>query len=306
MWRGTDPGLLPGFSSLTNGDIGNKRKMIKRVSLLSRCFARPAAHRQIARRQILRGCYRATFAPDDLTGQPFAADAIISNPPAFAHVHVAEALGVPLTMSFSGCAAHETRKLADFAALRRSHALVAHDGVLASARRDQAEQRPARADQLSLFRHGRASDLAGVRGSVSRSIRPHADERETQAEQGDQPLPHVAPRPPRDQLGVRPVRAGPAQGPVPVLLEPGVDSQAQGLDAEYWCVGARRVLGFSEGWLIQEAARRHHGVHVPGEQGVQARRRFARLPGKGPAADLYRVRCGHGLGGTGLTLTSIM
>lgn len=75
-----DPGLIPGLNSLTNGDIGRKRKMVK---------------------EMLEGCYLACFSPNETTGQPFGADAIISNPPAFAHIHVAEALGIPLLMSFS-------------------------------------------------------------------------------------------------------------------------------------------------------------------------------------------------------------
>lgn len=52
-------------------------------------------------KQILMGCYKASFSPNEDTKQPFAADAIISNPPTFAHIHVAEALGIPLIMSFS-------------------------------------------------------------------------------------------------------------------------------------------------------------------------------------------------------------
>lgn len=77
----TDPGLMPGFESLTNGDIGRKRKMLG---------------------EILCGCWDACTQSDPEESQPFVADAIISNPPAFAHVHCAEALGIPLQMSFSG------------------------------------------------------------------------------------------------------------------------------------------------------------------------------------------------------------
>ncbi|WVQ68634.1 uncharacterized protein L199_006843 [Kwoniella botswanensis] len=50
---------------------------------------------------MLRGFYRSTFCPDQSTGRPFTADAIISNPPAFGHIHIAEALGIPLHMSFT-------------------------------------------------------------------------------------------------------------------------------------------------------------------------------------------------------------
>jgi sterol 3beta-glucosyltransferase len=76
----TDPGLMPGFESLKNGDIGRKRKMLG---------------------EILSGCWDACTQSDPKDSRPFVADAIISNPPAFAHIHCAEALGIPLQMSFS-------------------------------------------------------------------------------------------------------------------------------------------------------------------------------------------------------------
>ncbi|KAH7911918.1 glycosyltransferase family 1 protein [Hygrophoropsis aurantiaca] len=75
-----NPGLMPGFESATNGDIGRKRKMLT---------------------EMINGCWRACHQPDDNTGESFAADAIISNPPAFAHVHCAEALGIPLLLTFT-------------------------------------------------------------------------------------------------------------------------------------------------------------------------------------------------------------
>jgi sterol 3beta-glucosyltransferase len=51
--------------------------------------------------EILDGCWKACTQADGSNGQPFIADAIIANPPSFAHIHVAEALGVPLQVSFS-------------------------------------------------------------------------------------------------------------------------------------------------------------------------------------------------------------
>jgi hypothetical protein len=33
--------------------------------------------------------------------KPFVADAIIANPPSFAHIHVAEKLGIPVHMMFT-------------------------------------------------------------------------------------------------------------------------------------------------------------------------------------------------------------
>ena len=79
-----DPGLMPGFESLANGDISKKRIMLH---------------------EMINGCWDACHAPCPATGtgRSFAADAIVSNPPAFAHVHCAEALGIPLLLSFSKC-----------------------------------------------------------------------------------------------------------------------------------------------------------------------------------------------------------
>ncbi|KAH9483618.1 Sterol 3-beta-glucosyltransferase UGT80A2 [Psilocybe cubensis] len=75
-----NPGLMPGFESLTNGDIAKKRKMLA---------------------EMIDGCWDACHTPCPVTGRSFIADAIISNPPTFAHVHCAEALGIPLLLSFT-------------------------------------------------------------------------------------------------------------------------------------------------------------------------------------------------------------
>ncbi|KAF9009573.1 hypothetical protein BDQ17DRAFT_1071182 [Cyathus striatus] len=75
-----NPGLMPGIASLTNGDIKRQRKMLD---------------------EMINGCWQACHAPCPVTGRHFAADAIISNPPTFAHVHCAEALGIPLLLSFT-------------------------------------------------------------------------------------------------------------------------------------------------------------------------------------------------------------
>ncbi|KAG8791204.1 hypothetical protein FRC12_009874 [Ceratobasidium sp. 428] len=77
-----NPGLIPGFESLKNGDIGKKQKMVA---------------------EILERCYLSCIQSDDEQdgGMVFAADAIISNPPTFAHIHCAEALGIPLLLSFT-------------------------------------------------------------------------------------------------------------------------------------------------------------------------------------------------------------
>ncbi|KYK61809.1 hypothetical protein DCS_02953 [Drechmeria coniospora] len=75
-----NPGLIPSLESLRGGDISKKRKMIK---------------------DMLHGFWLSCVEPDELSGQAFVADAIIANPPSFAHVHCAEALAVPLHMMFT-------------------------------------------------------------------------------------------------------------------------------------------------------------------------------------------------------------
>nr|XP_018263898.1 uncharacterized protein I303_03774 [Kwoniella dejecticola CBS 10117]OBR86056.1 hypothetical protein I303_03774 [Kwoniella dejecticola CBS 10117] len=75
-----NPGLIPGWKSLKSGDVGKNTKMLK---------------------EILAGTFRACVFPDLETQIPFSANAIIANPPCFGHIHVAEALGIPLHMSFT-------------------------------------------------------------------------------------------------------------------------------------------------------------------------------------------------------------
>ena len=100
-----NPGLMPGMDSLKSGDVGRKRKGMY---------------------EILQGCWRSCYELGDGTGvpvtdetvdsrvildsgmdktddvvKPFVADAIIANPPSFAHIHCAERLGVPLHLMFT-------------------------------------------------------------------------------------------------------------------------------------------------------------------------------------------------------------
>ncbi|KAF7777854.1 CAZyme family GT1 [Agaricus bisporus var. burnettii] len=75
-----NPGMIPGMVTLTNGDLKKKKAMLK---------------------EIIYGCWKSCYAPSRGTKGPFVVDAIISNPPGFAHVHCAEALGIPLQMSFT-------------------------------------------------------------------------------------------------------------------------------------------------------------------------------------------------------------
>ncbi|KAI9853084.1 MAG: hypothetical protein M1838_001585 [Thelocarpon superellum] len=100
-----NPGLMPGFESLRSGDVGNRRRGIY---------------------EILKGCWRSCIEAGDGMGvaptddyaedygsvdsgvsmggghvRPFVADAIIANPPSFAHIHCAEKLGIPLHLMFT-------------------------------------------------------------------------------------------------------------------------------------------------------------------------------------------------------------
>ncbi|KEQ75718.1 sterol glucosyltransferase [Aureobasidium namibiae CBS 147.97] len=75
-----NPGLIPSMKSMQAGEITKKRAMI---------------------REMLEGCWRSCIEPDDATGAPFVADAIVANPPSFAHVHCAQALGIPVHLMFT-------------------------------------------------------------------------------------------------------------------------------------------------------------------------------------------------------------
>ena len=101
-----NPGLMPGMDSLRAGDVGKKRKSMY---------------------EIMQGCWRScievgdgtgvstiTEAHDsrssldsaigmesDITTKPFVADVIIANPPSFAHMHIAEKMGIPLHFMFT-------------------------------------------------------------------------------------------------------------------------------------------------------------------------------------------------------------
>jgi hypothetical protein len=75
-----NPGLIPSMKSLRVGDIQKKRATIV---------------------EILHGCWRSCLEPDANDKKPFVADAIIANPPSFAHIHCAQALGIPIHLMFT-------------------------------------------------------------------------------------------------------------------------------------------------------------------------------------------------------------
>ena len=100
-----NPGLMADMDTFKSGDVGKRRKGIY---------------------EIVQGCWRSCIEIGDGTGvaasdknldsrssldsrvgmdnhsaRPFVADAIIANPPSFAHVHCAEKLGIPLHLMFT-------------------------------------------------------------------------------------------------------------------------------------------------------------------------------------------------------------
>lgn len=83
-----NPGLIPGMQSLKAGDVGKRRKGI--AEILQGCW---------------RSCADANEVKEDETSapktRPFIANAIIANPPSFAHIHCAEKLGIPLHLMFT-------------------------------------------------------------------------------------------------------------------------------------------------------------------------------------------------------------
>ncbi len=98
-----NPGLIPSFDTVRSGEVRKRRR---------------AVH------DILRGCWRSCFeAGNGLDAESnqassgsgvqkdakvFVADAIIANPPSFAHLHCAEKLGIPLHLMFTYVGAHPT------------------------------------------------------------------------------------------------------------------------------------------------------------------------------------------------------
>ncbi|KAF5693098.1 sterol glucosyltransferase [Fusarium denticulatum] len=75
-----NPSLVPSVSSLMAGDISRKQDLVE---------------------EMLGKFWRSCIEPDPISGVPFIAKAIIANHPSFAHIHLAEALGIPLHLMFT-------------------------------------------------------------------------------------------------------------------------------------------------------------------------------------------------------------
>ncbi|KFH43215.1 Sterol 3-beta-glucosyltransferase UGT80B1-like protein [Hapsidospora chrysogenum ATCC 11550] len=86
-----NPGMIPTLETVRAGDIGKRR------AAMAEMFD-----------GLWRACINATDDEKDRQNlkmmgskDPFVADAIIANPPSFAHIHCAEALGIPLHLMFT-------------------------------------------------------------------------------------------------------------------------------------------------------------------------------------------------------------
>ncbi|KAK2014981.1 glycosyltransferase family 28 domain-containing protein [Colletotrichum eremochloae] len=99
-----NPGLMPGFDTLKSGEVSKRRRGIQEILLgcWRSCIEAgdglgppPKPH---ARNQVLDENYGI---PGDPNQKPFVADAIIANPPSFAHIHIAEKMGIPLHLMFT-------------------------------------------------------------------------------------------------------------------------------------------------------------------------------------------------------------
>ena len=101
-----NPGLMPGFDSLRNGDVGARRRNI--AEMIRGCFeAGDGTGVAVTNDTVAE--WMKTNDPKSMTPEaaaaaasnPFVADCIIANPPSFAHVHCAERLGIPLHIMFT-------------------------------------------------------------------------------------------------------------------------------------------------------------------------------------------------------------
>lgn len=86
-----NPGLIPSVSTVKAGEIGRKRDSMFEMF-----------------QGFWRACINATDDESNASNRkmmhdrhPFVADAIIANPPSFAHIHCAERLGIPLHLMFT-------------------------------------------------------------------------------------------------------------------------------------------------------------------------------------------------------------
>ncbi|CAG8958393.1 hypothetical protein HYFRA_00011070 [Hymenoscyphus fraxineus] len=100
-----NPGLMPGMDALTSGEVGKRRKGMEEIVLGCWRSCVEAGNGLGAPiptgSQESLGLDAGINMDTDPSDRPFIADAIIANPPSFAHVHIAEKMGIPLHMMFT-------------------------------------------------------------------------------------------------------------------------------------------------------------------------------------------------------------
>jgi UDP:flavonoid glycosyltransferase YjiC (YdhE family) len=100
-----NPGLMPGFDSLRSGDVGNRRKEVAEYikGCWRSCFESGDGLGPEATNETVENWAWRSQQPSesDISEKPFVADCIIANPPSFAHIHIAEKLGIPLHVMFT-------------------------------------------------------------------------------------------------------------------------------------------------------------------------------------------------------------
>lgn len=101
-----NPGLLPGFDTLRNGDVGKRRRGIAEMikGAWRSCIEAGDGSGSEASDEAIGDWMSDNIGAqgsEDTAFRPFVADAIIANPPSFAHLHCAERLGIPLHMMFT-------------------------------------------------------------------------------------------------------------------------------------------------------------------------------------------------------------
>jgi hypothetical protein len=95
-----NPGLMPGFDSLRAGDVGRHRKAIG--TMVHGCWRSCIETGDgVTVEPYARAWSEGTDIVMEGKNRPFIADAIIANPPSFAHIHCAEKLGIPLHIMFT-------------------------------------------------------------------------------------------------------------------------------------------------------------------------------------------------------------
>lgn len=99
-----NPGLMPGMDALKSGDIGKRRKAI--YEMITGCWRScietgDGTGDEASDALLDKSGSLSNIGSMDLDSRPFVADAIIANPPSFAHVHIAEKLGIPLHLTFT-------------------------------------------------------------------------------------------------------------------------------------------------------------------------------------------------------------